>query len=142
MGFGQSKEPKPIHLSEKTIEIKCDYIMNAKKVHTDRAVANLERSETQLLERYPEKQRTLDDLMFRDEIQMCAVAVRKIQAIKKGVYYVRFLKNAAKFVSESRQVFDRLPETSKMAIKNVIYLSTYVGDKDINEFANLLKNLT
>jgi len=139
MGFGQSKEPKPIHLSERTIEIKCEYIMNAKKVHTDREVANLERSERLLLERYPEKQRTLDDLMFRDEIQMCAVAVRKIQAVKKGVYYVRFLNNAKKFISESNQVFDRLPETSKMAIKNIVYLSTYVGDKEIVEFAQLLK---
>jgi len=138
MGFSQSKEPKPIQLSEKTIEIKCEYIMHAKKVHTDREVANLERQERQLLDRYPEKQRTLDDLIFRDEIQMIAVTVRKIQAIKKGVYYVRFLNNAKKFIAESNQHFDRLPETSKMAIKNIVYLSKYVGDKEINEFAHLL----
>ena len=64
--------------------------MHAKKVHMDREVANLERTERQLLEKYQESQRTLDDLMFRDELQMVAVTVRKIQAIKKGVYYVRF----------------------------------------------------
>lgn len=138
MGSSKSKEPAPFQLNEKTIEIKCSYIMHAKKVHGDRDVTSLERTERQLIDKYSDDQKTLDNMMFRDELMMCSCSVRRIQAIKKAVVYIRFLSNAKKFVSESNQVFERLPESTAMAVKNIIFASKYIGDKDICEFAHLL----
>jgi hypothetical protein len=52
---------------------------------------------------------------------------------------VKFLENAKKFISDSRQKFDVLPESSKSSVKNIVFASHYIPDKDIHDFAVLLK---
>ena len=50
------------------------------------------------------------------------------------------MENARKFISDSRQNFDVLPESSKASIKNIVFAAAYICDKDIHEFATLMKH--
>ena len=52
---------------------------------------------------------------------------------------MKFLENAKKFISDSRQKFDVLPESSKNSVKNIVFASCYIPDKDIHDLAVLLK---
>jgi len=136
---GKSSKNKPIVVTDHTIEIKTSYLVAAKQIHIDREVNTIERDEYKLLEKYNEKQRTLDDMFFRDELMMCAVNVRKVTAMKKAVIYVRFLGNAKKFIADSKGVFEKLPDTSKTSVKNIIFAAKHLPDKELTEFAIFLQ---
>jgi len=92
MGGRSSKAPAPIFLTDQTIDIKTDYIIKATQIYIDREVFSLEKSERELLnQKYTtEGQRTLDNMMFREEVMQNAVLVRKVVALKKTVHFVKF----------------------------------------------------
>ena len=71
-----NRAPKPMILSEQSVMIKCSYVAQANKVHIDRDVQALEWDEKKLLERYQPDARTLDNMLFKDELMMNAVIVR------------------------------------------------------------------
>ena len=59
--------------------------------------------------------------------------------MKKTCIYVKFLENAKRFISQSRQKFDVLPESSKSSVKNIVFAAAHLPDKDIHDFASVLR---
>jgi hypothetical protein len=68
--------PKPMVLTPYTVQIKCSYVSHANQVHIDRDVTALEYDERKLMQKYGAEARTLDNMLFKDELMMTAVTVR------------------------------------------------------------------
>jgi hypothetical protein len=71
-----NRAPTPMVLTPYTVQIKCSYVSHANQVHIDRDVTALEYDERKLMQKYGPEARTLDNMLFKDELMMSAVTVR------------------------------------------------------------------
>lgn len=139
MGNESSKEPKQIKLKEEQIKIKGKFISGKLEQMVDKEVHLLMRNERGLLDKYAEDKRTIENILFKDELQYIAVSVNKIRAAKKLVLYFKFLESSARLISECNGTFENLPESSQASTINMAYASDYLDQADVREFGEKIK---
>merc|ERR1712032_136968 len=94
MGSGDSK-PKQIDIKPSDLAIKAKYLSHELELRIDKLVNHVMREEKKVLTKYGEQKRTINDTLFKDELQMTVVEVHRIKAIKKAILFLRFIETAS-----------------------------------------------
>lgn len=69
MGNNQPKEPVQIHVAEGELNMKSKFVSGQMEHQVDKLVNLIMRDERKLLDKYSEGRRSLEDLLFKDEVR-------------------------------------------------------------------------
>ena len=139
MGNNKSSNQKQSVITESDLKIQGKYISGLLEHLVDKDVTNLTKDERVLLSKYAENRRTIEDLLFKDELQLKIITVNKVLAAKKLVQYFRFLDTAARPISECKGQFEQIPESAQTSAVNLAFASDYLDLKEIREFGAKIK---
>lgn len=73
MGNNQPKEPVQIQVSEGELTMKSKYVTGQLEHQVDKLVNKIMRDERNLLGKYSEGRRSIEDLLFKDEVSESSV---------------------------------------------------------------------
>lgn len=70
---------------------------------------------------------------------MCLVMVNEIRAYKKLVLFTKFIESSARQISESKGMFEVLPESCQSCSMNLCYSSDTLVHSDLRQLGNQIK---